>query len=209
MNCVRDNDGRIELGNKDAVGRKIIERDDYGEAMRSAYMNDDNIYKFYDDNISMDIQVVAKVMDDVYEYKADDTFRIHVPKVDACNISVIYPSFDKLRGSCRIDREDIIIGMVNIGDGTPTEEEEQQTQEDDVQSHDADNLIQPEEVRCPRLSIDEQAHNTVMAAAEVYQQLIHAVDTANNMLVAMKKPNQKIREDLLAKVQLYLTDSPD
>uniref|UniRef100_A0AC34FIH0 Reverse transcriptase n=1 Tax=Panagrolaimus sp. ES5 TaxID=591445 RepID=A0AC34FIH0_9BILA len=58
------------------------------------------------------------------------------------------------------------------------------------------------------MSIEVQALQHVNDAKEAYQQFKVAVETANDMLKKMSKPHQQISEDLIADIELCLTDSP-
>uniref|UniRef100_A0AC34F952 RNA-directed DNA polymerase n=2 Tax=Panagrolaimus sp. ES5 TaxID=591445 RepID=A0AC34F952_9BILA len=90
--------------------------------------------------------------------------------------------------------KDIYIGMI-------TDEEVEQFQPGD------ENAVVPPQ-KSAILGIRAQAQKFVDNAAEAYDKLKQAVDVANDDLDSIRHPRKKISADLMAAIEIHLTDNP-
>uniref|UniRef100_A0AC34GDG6 Uncharacterized protein n=1 Tax=Panagrolaimus sp. ES5 TaxID=591445 RepID=A0AC34GDG6_9BILA len=119
--------------------------------------------------------------------KADNIYGIYINKAKADGDAQEYSMIGSLTG------DDVLNAF---------DDDSEQGQGDNIPV-DGDRLVPPNIVR-----IEEQAQQHVDDAKAVFQQLKVAVMDANEMLDTMRKPVQKISNNLMSELEVSLTDTP-
>uniref|UniRef100_A0AC34FZG2 CCHC-type domain-containing protein n=1 Tax=Panagrolaimus sp. ES5 TaxID=591445 RepID=A0AC34FZG2_9BILA len=167
-----------------------------------------------------DDKTMESLNDDKHDYKAmDSSWNVKAVEssndkaveslynAEASNADHFYGIYDNSHGSIGIDHEDICIGSLTNkkesaelnGDGN-----HQFVQQPNELPAAGNISALPLEI----MSVEAQAVRQVDDAKAAYQQLQAAVNTANEMLKKMSKPSLQISEDIMAVIEVCLTDSP-